>query len=314
MPTLPLLTTTPPRPHALDAKTTAQAHLDVHQALAAHASLLHTRCGNDRMVWRRWAPAAPRATPPVVLLHGGSGSWTHWVRNISALLDAGHTVWAPDLPGFGDSAQPPAGADADALIPVLAQGLQQLMPDTPCQLVGFSFGGMVAGLLAAAAPHSVAQLVVVGAPGMGINPTPTFRLKGWRHLPDADARLAVHHHNLAVLMFHDPRHIAGLALAVHAANVVRDRMPRRRLSSTDVLAQALRAVDCPVCVLYGEHDVLYRHSMPELETAWRCATPDLRHYALLPNAGHWVMFEAAAAFNTRLLGWLADPALRRQAV
>jgi pimeloyl-ACP methyl ester carboxylesterase len=173
---------------------------------------------------------------------------------------------------------------------------------------------MVAGLLAAAAPERVAQLVVVGAPGMGITHTPSYRLKGWRHLPDADARLAVHQHNLAALMFHDPRHIAGLALEVHAANVVRDRMPRRRLSSTDVLARALRTVDSPICVLYGEHDVLYRHCMAELETAWRYAAPELRHYAVLAHAGHWVMFEAAAAFNAQLLAWLANPTLQRRAV
>lgn len=304
-----------PAPHAEGASAPPPGPSDAHHTLARSAQVLRTPCGPaGQMVWRCWAPVTPCASLPVVLLHGGSGSWTHWVCNISALLDAGHTVWAPDLPGFGDSAQPPTGGDADALIPVLAQGLQLLMPDTACRLVGFSFGGMVAGLLAAAAPERVAQLVAVGAPGMGITHTPSYRLKGWRHLPDTDARLAIHRHNLAALMFHHPRHIEGLALEVHAANVVRDRMPRRRLSSTDVLAQALRAVDCPICVLYGEHDVLYRHCMPELETAWRCAAPGLRHYAVLAHAGHWVMFEAAAAFNTQLLSWLADPALRRHAV
>ena len=37
-----------------------------------------------RMVWHRWGEElgqAARDQPPVVLLHGGSGSWTHWVRN-----------------------------------------------------------------------------------------------------------------------------------------------------------------------------------------------------------------------------------------
>jgi 2-hydroxy-6-oxonona-2,4-dienedioate hydrolase len=46
--------------------------------------------------------------PPVVLFHGGSGSWTHWVRNIQPLVAAGRQVIAADLPGFGDSASPPS--------------------------------------------------------------------------------------------------------------------------------------------------------------------------------------------------------------
>ena len=52
--------------------------------------------GEGQVVWHRWGRGAP-----VVLLHGGAGSWRHWVRNVDALLAAGRTVWAPDLPGLG---------------------------------------------------------------------------------------------------------------------------------------------------------------------------------------------------------------------
>lgn len=40
--------------------------------------------------------------PPLVLFHGGMGSWTHWARNIPALRSR-FTIHAPDLPGCGDS-------------------------------------------------------------------------------------------------------------------------------------------------------------------------------------------------------------------
>jgi 2-hydroxy-6-oxonona-2,4-dienedioate hydrolase len=56
----------------------------------------------------------------------GSGSWTHWVRNIQPLVAAGRQVIAADLPGFGDSASPPSGGDADALVAPLAEGLERL--------------------------------------------------------------------------------------------------------------------------------------------------------------------------------------------
>src|SRR5579859_2997484 len=49
-------------------------------------------CGSGDMVWRVWG-----AGTPVVLLHGGYGSWTHWLRNIDALA-ASYRVVAADLP------------------------------------------------------------------------------------------------------------------------------------------------------------------------------------------------------------------------
>ena len=44
--------------------------------------------------------------PPLVLLHGGYGSWMHWIRNVGPLARQ-FTVIAPDMPGLGDSATPP---------------------------------------------------------------------------------------------------------------------------------------------------------------------------------------------------------------
>ena len=60
-----------------------------------------TGAASERVVWHAWRAARSDA-PPVLLLHGGSGSWTHWVKNIVPLLDAGRWVLAADLPGFGD--------------------------------------------------------------------------------------------------------------------------------------------------------------------------------------------------------------------
>ncbi|CAN0493660.1 unnamed protein product, partial [Phaeothamnion confervicola] len=188
------------------------------------------------MVWHMWRPdPAATAAPhlPVVLLHGGSGSWTHWLRNIEALVRAGRQVWAADLPGFGDSARPTAGSDADALAAPVETGLKILLGDGVCDLVAFSFGGMVAGFLAAQFPARVARLVLVGAPGMGVASRNTVTLTAWRHLPEPAQREAVHRKNLAALMLHRPEAITDLALHVHSANTLRDRMKGRRLAYTD---------------------------------------------------------------------------------
>ena len=212
-------------------------------------------------------PAGAGPHPVMVLLHGGSGSWRHWVRNIDPLLAAGRQLWVPDLPGFGASALPPSGTDADALVAPLHAGLQALTGGQPVDLVGFSFGGMTAGMLLAAYPALAQRLVLVGAPAMGVVPKRQFELKAWRHLADPLQQLEVHRSNLAALMLHDPQQIEGLALDLHVANMQYDRMPRRRLSGTDILARSLPRVTCPVHAIYGRHDVLYRDYIFQLEAA-----------------------------------------------
>lgn len=263
-----------------------------------------TPCGRGALVWHVWGAERPGAAP-LVLLHGGSGSWTHWVRNIEALVAAGRQLWVPDLPGFGASALPPSGTDADALVEPLRAGLQALMGGRTVDLVGFSFGGLTAGLLLAAHPALAQRLVLVGAPAMGVVPQRQFTLRAWRHLADPQQQLAVHRHNLAALMLHDPEHIEGLALDLHVANMQHDRMSRRRLSSTDILARSLPHVACPVHAIYGRHDALYRQYIDQLEGAYAAAAPDFRGLVLVDGAGHWVQFERPQAFHAALLAALA---------
>ena len=96
------------------------------------------------MVWRIWGSG-----PALVLLHGGYGSWMHWIRNVLALARQ-FTIVAPDLPGLGESATPPEphrpkswrGSSSKAWRPYLPR-------DTRSALAGFSFGGVLGGHVAA---------------------------------------------------------------------------------------------------------------------------------------------------------------------
>ena len=266
------------------------------EALQRRAERIETPCGDGGLVWHRWGPAAGA---PLLLLHGGSGSWTHWLRNITALADAGHSVLVPDLPGFGDSAAPPDGHDADVLPGWLERGLQRLIGDQPVDLVGFSFGGLVAGLWAQARPARVARLVLVGSPGLSDALLPPLNLRRWDALPAGPARTAVHRHNLLQLMLAHDDTATPLAVALHAANVERDRLRRRRLMLTAALVPVLPALVCPVHGIWGAQDVLYRHRLPLIGQVLSTA-PGFQSMDLLPQAGHWVAFEAAGAFDAAL--------------
>ena len=285
-----------------------EAQIPAVQELLKAAQRLETPCGNGVMVWHAWKPeqrlTADTGLPPLVLFHGGSGSWTHWLANIGALVRSGREVYVPDLPGFGDSAAPLHGSDADALPQPVEDGLQMLLGDRRCDIVAFSFGSMVAGFIAEQFPARVAQLVLVGAPGLGIAPQPLLQLRSWRHLTDTAARDAVHRHNLGVLMLYRPEAITETALRLHVANVERDRMKGRSLARTDVLLKTLASVHCPVSAIYGAEDVLYRGRMAELAGALQKA-PDFRGLKLLENVGHWVQYEQPDAFNTALLSALS---------
>jgi 2-hydroxy-6-oxonona-2,4-dienedioate hydrolase len=265
----------------------------LERAAACH----ETPCGTGTVVWRAWGEPGPQ--PPVVLLHGGSGSWTHWVRNIPALLAQRRHVLVPDIPGFGDSAAPPDGEDADVLPGWLELGAQQLLGPTAVDLVGFSFGGLVGALWAQAWPARVARLVLVGAPALSAEPHPPLDLRRWDEQPLGPARLAAHRHNLRQLMLAHEATATDFAVALHARNIERDRLRRRRLMRTDLLARTLPTLRCPVHGIWGAEDVLYRGRLPVVEQALRTA-PAFASLEFIEDAGHWVLFERAAAFNRTL--------------
>jgi pimeloyl-ACP methyl ester carboxylesterase len=287
--------------------TALVAHLSAEEAALLQSGQRLSLPGP--MVWHAWGPADG---PVVVLLHGGSGSWTHWIRTVAPLVLRSMRVLAIDLPGFGDSAAPEQGGDVDALIEPLHKAWTLLKPQhATSTFVGFSFGGMTAALWLAAYPQDAQQLVVVGTPGLGLTVPDRIPLKGWRHLPSLALQAQAHRHNLMALMLRHEQSLDDLAMAVHAANVVRDRMPRRRLSSTAIVAETLPHIACPLHVIFGEWDALYKGRWPEVQALFNAKAPTLASWHLVPDAGHWVQYERPEAFQAALLACTAETAALR---
>ena len=155
------------------------------KAIAERARRAETPCGTGSLVWRAWGQGRP-----LVLLHGGSGSWRHWMRNIP-VFSAGRMVICADLPGLGDSDMPPDGATPATIGDILRDGLAMLLrAGQGYDLVGFSFGALCAGHLAAADRDNCRSLTVVGAGALGLPRSPTELLKV-RHL-EGTAREEAH--------------------------------------------------------------------------------------------------------------------------
>lgn len=268
----------------------------------SRANAVDTAHGGTRIVWHAWGDPGAE---PVVLLHGGSGSWTHWLRNVEPIAASGRRVLVPDLPGFGDSVAADGIVDADGMVEPVSAGLREVLGARAADVVGFSFGGMLAGLVAAAHPDLVRRIVLVGAPALGLR-ADGLRLKDWRHLQGRDAQDQVHRENMRMLMLHDVAAIDELAVRLHAANLARDRVRRRHLATTDLLARTLPTLGCRVDGLWGRFDRLYAGKLRELGELLR-GMPTFGELVIVPQAGHWVQFENAAAFNGSLLRLLAVP-------
>lgn len=263
-------------------------------AIESEATLTRTPCGSGEMVWRAWGQGEP-----LVLLHGGYGSWTHWLRNILPFAGTRRVI-AADLPGLGDSANAPEPHTPEGLAAILIEGLGRLVdPEDPIDLVGFSFGGVIGGHVAAGLGARLRRFVVVGSGGMGLPRAEMAPLKSWRSIEDAVAREMVHRDNLAILMFGDAVRIDPVALHLQKRNAEKGRVRSPVISRTDTLRRILPAITGRISGIWGEEDNIARGMLDSRRDVLREADPH-SEFVIVPDAGHWVSYEAAPAFNAAL--------------
>jgi len=256
---------------------------------AAHAT---TPCGAGSMAWRSWGEG-----PALVLLHGGSGSWRHWVRTIPAFA-GGWRVLAPDHPGLGESELPSAPYSPSSIAAIIAQGVETLLaPGERYDLVGFSFGGLIAGHLAAQHGDRVRSLTINGSGGLGVPRSPT-PLEKVRSKTGAE-RIEAHRTNLSRLMIHDVARIDDLAIAIQDWNSIHARLDSRQFAQTMTLAEAITAATAPLNAIWGGRDATGWPHIEDRRVALQALRPTV-DFRIVPDAGHWTAYEAPEAFNAIL--------------
>ena len=263
------------------------------EGVAAEAQRIDTPCGAGTMVWRVWGSG-----PPLILLHGGYGSWTHWIRNVLVLARR-FTVIAPDLPGLGESSTPPEPHTAEGLAAIIVEGLDiVLSKDAAPHIAGFSFGGVLGGHVAAQLGDRLRALTLVGSNGLGLVRQPTALQRVPAGVSAGEA-LAVHCHNLGALMIADPAKIDELAVYIQSQNAPRGRVRSRRFSRADTLARALPLVKARLDGIWGARDATAYPHLDERARVLRSFQPAAR-FEVIAGAGHWVQDEAAERFNPLL--------------
>ncbi|MEV4177925.1 alpha/beta hydrolase [Nonomuraea sp. NPDC049709] len=227
----------------------------------------------------------------LLVIHGGP-DWDHtYLREPLVRLADRHDVIFPDLRGCGGSTRglsddqyTPAAATGDLVAVLDALGLDRT------DVLGFSYGGLLAQRLAVAAPGRVRRLVIASS---SVLPVPADAFEGW---PERDRRVAAEASVWAGATPSGPAPSgSGLsgaeltraaAFAGAEANVwreealddYRERLSRVRFSADwqrpwrngtlpaarpDGAAERLARLGVPILLLHGRQDMTFPASLAE---------------------------------------------------
>ena len=271
---------------------------EIISQMESRARKEETPCGDGSMVWHIWGDG-----PPLLLMHGGYGSWTHWIRNID-VLSRHFTVYAPDTPGLGDSAMPPEPITPDGIGGVVSEGLNLLVPASESiKVAGFSFGGTIGSRVAVHQGERVTSLVIIGSGGMGIPRSPMDEMVNWRDAETPEEIQVAQRRNLEILMIANPDKVDDLAIYSQTENTKRGRVKSIKFAVTAKTLEALHKVKGTIYGIWGERDAIALGHIDKRKEILRQVQPDC-DFRIIPDAGHWVIYEAPDVFNDTLLEML----------
>lgn len=210
--------------------------------------------------------------PPLILLHGLSGSSRWWAQN-TPFLTRHFRVYVIDLIGFGQSRGQPFTLHEAAGVVMQWMGELGL---ARASIVGHSMGGFIAADLAARFPESVARLVLVASAGIPFGRTTLQNAWGLfralRYMPL----------NFFPILITDALR-AGPATIVGAL---------RQIFASDLSADLSR-IRAPTLIIWGEYDsvipLLIGEKLGQL----------LSHaaFVVIEGAGHNPMWDRPEQFN-----------------
>lgn len=268
---------------------------------------------------------------PQLLVHGLAASATSWLEVVAPLAEHG-PVAVPDLPGFGRTEPPRAGASRIGGNVRFLRALLDTLGWERAIVHGNSMGGTLSVLLASLAPERVARLVLV-------SPALPFRRRDVRTLdratlarfapfvlaPVGDALLRRTFRTLTpeeiweqslAYVHGDPSRLSPEILEVGFENFA-DGIARpwrveglsaatgsvvKSVAFGRAVLRAIDAVVAPTLLVWGDADRLVGRSTIDLVRARR---PDWDHVEL-PGVGHAPMIEAPDALLRAVLAWYAS--------
>jgi pimeloyl-ACP methyl ester carboxylesterase len=254
----------------------------------------------------------------LLVIHGGP-DWDHsYLRQPLDRLAGRHRLILPDLRGCGrstrglaDDQYTPDTATADLAVLLDALGAAD------ADVLGFSYGGLLAQRLALAAPHRVRRLIVASS---SVLPVPPGAFQDW---PERDRRTAAAKRAWSDPERSGPELTRAAAVAQAPADLWRQdqlagylaRLHRVRFSAEwlrpwragilppahhDDAAQRLAALGIPTLLLHGRQDMTFPADLAEQAAA---LIPAARA-VILEDAGHMAHIDQADRWITAVSGFL----------
>jgi pimeloyl-ACP methyl ester carboxylesterase len=230
------------------------------------------------------------AGKPLVYLHGDGGMTPG--DPLLAALAASHHVFAPFLPGYGETEDCPRLRDMLDYTLHTFDVIEALGLKDPV-LVGHSMGGMIAAEMAAIAPHDVSRLALIAPAGLWLDDHP---------IPDVFSLLPF---EMPQYLFHDAEAGAALmtaGLKMDDPNFLQDYLVRnaRQMGMAGKLlfpiperglAGRLYRIKARTVIVWGQSDRLIP---PVYGPAFEAAIAGSRLVSV-PDAGHMVIMEKPQA-------------------
>lgn len=238
--------------------------------------------------------------PLTVLLHPVGLDGSFW-GGLPAALAAHRRVLSLDLAGHGASPAVQRPRPIEAYADDVAAAIREVDAG-PAEVVGLSFGGMVAQMVAVRHPDLVAALIPCGCGGtFGAEIRPMLRERGM--VAERDGMQAIVEPTLA--RWFTPDFLSNSAVAR-----VRERLLADEVAAWSAGWHAIAGLDAtphlgglkvPTLVIAGELDAATPPAVSEATVAR--AIPGAR-FTILPGAPHMMQIECEAAYTGAVAGFL----------
>jgi pimeloyl-ACP methyl ester carboxylesterase len=248
----------------------------------------------------------PRSGPPLVLLHGSTGSWRSWISTLPRLVERWQ-VFVLDLRGHGQSgrAKDPAGYHISQNVSDTVAFLRERVEDRAV-LMGHSWGGVVSLLSGAAGKQWLRGIVAIDPPLLirreNTESKPYIEYFTWQYqmkqsgyqLKDYQAEIQKMNPEFST---EDARIWAQEKMDVDCNYLVEIMDTLEPARGVD-FASALKGIECPVLLMQADPAKGAALVQADLDFAMKY-TQDVR-LACFPGAGHGLHEEQPLQFFKEL--------------
>ncbi|NJK47037.1 alpha/beta fold hydrolase [Candidatus Gracilibacteria bacterium] len=253
---------------------------------------------------------------PLVLLHGTGESAIDWSWVMPSLADS-YRVYAPDLPGSGDSSKPARDYSLEFYTQFTVDFLKVLGIEQAV-LIGNSLGGLISLRVALYYPERVAALVLVDSSGLGLAVNPALShltLPWYGEIAIASVitpfGASFRARGRSLLLFANPAEVPPIWFAEQERLALMPGFLEAVLSSLRAqltpfsqrapMLDSLPHLQMPTLVVWGENDAL----LPQEQAYAAVKCLQQGYLVTIPNCGHVVPVERPKELTVALQDFLA---------